>query len=1329
MSNKLTNVELDEFLRDHLERSEIILLEEGKEQDDILAVAKAKGYILQGSNDLAGFKTIYTFTNKANINKARLPEDLLLKALPGIIGKPVDIDHNRIYVVGHYIDYKYIAAKNMVIAYGVFYKSNFGDEWKEAQRLFKQKKLATSYEIWCAKKNRKYLPDGTYMLMSIEIAGGGLMFKEKPAFPDALVLEVAMKTIAEKKASNKLDDDIIIASKKYDVSELIMSGLKLDSTVVDTRMCTSIVKHPAKAADTIGDAIIGNPVSTALPVGDKVELSDKIGYPVEGMPKPGAVVRLGKKEEPVNLVKLAQDEALRNTGTQPAQLKNDNLKDNVAVPGPQIVACANCKKEFAATPQTFQRKNSIDFYEVSNVNNEHSCPNCKAIVNGKGEMKCPPQIIDFNMACPNCSSRNWKLLKNEPMKADVNCMTCAKIYKLEFQPSQNNEFRSKLQFLNEGISSCPQCSARIPYATVSTADTKGITCPKCDLHYTITLKKGDNKRTINRANEFLGQYEDYQIGDGGGQGDARPYNASAETTPETAGKDLTMKNQPVKIRANQDITDVMAKKDDKVDNLVTKNLATKPNDQINNSGSLYLVRHGKTALNNDENPTDDRIRGWKNIPLNKEGKLQAKELGQIFKGKKIDKLYSSDLQRAYDTAYEISKGSGTPVTKKFDLRPWNLGKYQGESSEKVGPEIADTIKKTPHIKVEGGESFNNFKTRALNMARKLIEESKKKNVVAVTHTRDVKLIQAWIAAGCPDDNSIDEKTFMNQPIKTGSIHKIDTTDNGVKVTEIENLHNASIDNDTTVSSQKEGENTNMETKPEEVKVVPAAEVVAPVVDETPAEDTTVADVEDAQAIEAEEALEVSKTLKAEDRNALDNSKFAVVKKVKGKDGKEVTVRKYPIHDKAHVQNALSRLNQQPSREGLRKLGVNPETVINKVKAAGHKMGMETADMDMCCNCTAAMHKAEMEGYAVASKSRDMQKVTTRGKDNVQENPEKNPNNYVGAKVEAPVLAKKVKTGDDAVEGLTPDQVNQMQNQLFANTKKAMAYRKAHKLVMKNIKSLKKAMSEGCFASVEDVDVVMNMEIKSPGKTTVSDRGTGEKVSDGVVTGDQAKVTPVEIKPAASVETEAKKLADDLKPAKIGDKVDVIMAPAAPVENMQIVGKGDTKESFVDEKVATGKGTGCAVEVPSLVPEKNPADTAVNTEIPGKGAVTPVSTVSDDRVSGGNKGTGSDTIVRASVEVLEQENSTLKQKVADLEKIAERKKTLGELGNDLSDKDILDDDKFAVAKQKVDQAALKIELNKSSVAVAEVKETLDSGTLKSLKEQINSRANSILNVKK
>jgi len=240
MSDKLTSASIQEFLQDYLTNSETSILEEGKEKDDILEVAEARGYNLKGNSDLAGFKTIFTFADKANKNKARLPKEKLLKALPGMIGKPVDIDHIRNYVVGHYIDYRYKVAEDMVIAYGVFYKSNFGDEWDTAQKLFKAGKLGTSYEIWCPKSKRKQLSDGTYELTEMEIAGGGLMFKEKPAFEDAKILEMAKKHVEE----NSID--LVIASVKiYDNDEIISSAAMVaEAPVAQVEQKNSIETKP-----------------------------------------------------------------------------------------------------------------------------------------------------------------------------------------------------------------------------------------------------------------------------------------------------------------------------------------------------------------------------------------------------------------------------------------------------------------------------------------------------------------------------------------------------------------------------------------------------------------------------------------------------------------------------------------------------------------------------------------------------------------------------------------------------------------------------------------------------------------------------------------------------------------------------------------------------------------------------------------------------------------------------------------------------------------------------------------------------------------------------
>ena len=147
MSQKLTNTGITNWLEDFTKNSKTTIIESGRAKAEIIAIAEAKGINLKNNTDLAGFKTVYTFANKANGNRTRVPKQLLLKALPTIVGKPVNIDHIRNYVVGYYIDYRYNMAEDKVIAYGIFFKSNFGHEWEEAKSLIKSGKLSTSHEM------------------------------------------------------------------------------------------------------------------------------------------------------------------------------------------------------------------------------------------------------------------------------------------------------------------------------------------------------------------------------------------------------------------------------------------------------------------------------------------------------------------------------------------------------------------------------------------------------------------------------------------------------------------------------------------------------------------------------------------------------------------------------------------------------------------------------------------------------------------------------------------------------------------------------------------------------------------------------------------------------------------------------------------------------------------------------------------------------------------------------------------------------------------------------------------------------------------------------
>jgi hypothetical protein len=79
-------------------------------------------------------------------------------------------------------------------------------------------------------------------------------------------------------------------------------------------------------------------------------------------------------------------------------------------------------------------------------------------------------------------------------------------------------------------------------------------------------------------------------------------------------------------------------------------------------------------------------------------------------------------------------------------------------------------------------------------------------------------------------------------------------------------------------------------------------------------------------------IEDAKKLTYKERKQIDDDMFAVVKE---KDGKKI--RMFPIHDAAHIRNALARLSQ--ATETLRKLGVSPETVKNKILKRARELNM------------------------------------------------------------------------------------------------------------------------------------------------------------------------------------------------------------------------------------------------------------------------------------------------------------------------------------------------------------------------------------------------------
>ena len=87
---------------------------------------------------------------------------------------------------------------------------------------------------------------------------------------------------------------------------------------------------------------------------------------------------------------------------------------------------------------------------------------------------------------------------------------------------------------------------------------------------------------------------------------------------------------------------------------------------------LLLVRHGETDWNRDR-----RFQGHADPPLNETGREQANALAEELAGEEIELVYTSDLQRARETAQIVGARLGAGVVPLPALREIDVGEWQG----------------------------------------------------------------------------------------------------------------------------------------------------------------------------------------------------------------------------------------------------------------------------------------------------------------------------------------------------------------------------------------------------------------------------------------------------------------------------------------------------------------------------------------------------------------------------------------------------------------------------------------------------------------------------
>ncbi|MBQ3369746.1 MAG: histidine phosphatase family protein [Mogibacterium sp.] len=149
---------------------------------------------------------------------------------------------------------------------------------------------------------------------------------------------------------------------------------------------------------------------------------------------------------------------------------------------------------------------------------------------------------------------------------------------------------------------------------------------------------------------------------------------------------------------------------------------------------LYIIRHGKTEQNKKM-----LMQGRSDHPLNEDGFAQAEEAARRFEemGVKIDKVYSSPLIRAVQTAKAIAPHLA-PV---FDDRliEMDYGPYEGMDLRNPAPEVIAFFMDFVNVPApEGMEQLPAVVARVGRFLEEIKEEAADHNVLISTHAIAMK---------------------------------------------------------------------------------------------------------------------------------------------------------------------------------------------------------------------------------------------------------------------------------------------------------------------------------------------------------------------------------------------------------------------------------------------------------------------------------------------------------------------------------------------------------------------------------------------------------------
>lgn len=156
---------------------------------------------------------------------------------------------------------------------------------------------------------------------------------------------------------------------------------------------------------------------------------------------------------------------------------------------------------------------------------------------------------------------------------------------------------------------------------------------------------------------------------------------------------------------------------------------------------LLMVRHGQSEAN-----SLGVFAGNYDIELTELGHKQAQCTANfIAENYTVDKVYASDLKRAYKTAVHIAEKFDLDVIPDKNFREISAGKWEAEKFVVIIEKYKDDYEKwltdIGNAGCTGGETVKELAKRVCDELKKVAEDNEGKTVVIGTHATPVRVVQ------------------------------------------------------------------------------------------------------------------------------------------------------------------------------------------------------------------------------------------------------------------------------------------------------------------------------------------------------------------------------------------------------------------------------------------------------------------------------------------------------------------------------------------------------------------------------------------------------------